>query len=287
MIPAPCRYARATSVEHALELFERHPEAKLLAGGHSLVPLMKLRLASPEALIDIGTLRELSYVREEQGYIAIGALTRHSELATSDVLARAAPLLANAAAHVGDPQVRRWGTIGGSLCHADPAADLGAAALAHDAMLVATSRDGDRTIPIDAWFQGFWANALNPQEVLREIRVPAVEPGVGWAFVKFTRRAIDWATVGVAVLGTGTQSRVALMNMGDRPLRANAVEAALAHGLSLETAAQSAADGTSPVSDVIASGAYRGKLAIVLTKRALIEADTRHKGSTIRFDDPD
>lgn len=275
MIPAPCRYARATSVGHALELLERHPEAKLLAGGHSLVPLMKLRLASPEVLIHIGPVRELSYVREHEGYIAIGALTCHAELATNDVLARTAPLLANAAGHIGDPQVRQWGTIGGSLCHADPAADLGAAAIAHGATLVATSRDGDRTIPIEQWFRGFWANALGPQEILREIRVPAVEPSVGWAFVKFTRRAIDWATVGVAVLDTRTRPRVALMNMGNRPLRAEAVEAALVRGSSYETAAQSVTDGTNPPSDVIASSAYRAKLAIVLTKRALIEAAAR------------
>lgn len=278
MIPSACAYDRATSLEHALELLERHPGAKVLAGGQSLVPLMKLRFASPERLVDIGAVRELSYVRKDDGHIAIGALTRHAELASNDVIAGAAPLFGEAAGQVGDPQVRRWGTIGGSLCHADPAADLGAVALAHDALLVAAGPSGERTIPIQDWFRGIWMTALGPQEILREIRLQPVEPRAGWAFVKFTRRAIDWATVGVAVVGHDELARVALMNMGDRPLRATAVEASLARGASYETASRAASDGTAPPSDVFASGAYRARLATVLTRRALCEATRRAHG---------
>jgi carbon-monoxide dehydrogenase medium subunit len=278
VIPAPCAYDRATSLEHALDLLRRHPEAKLLAGGQSLVPLMKLRLATPERLIDIGAVRDLAYVREEPGHIAIGALTRHAQLANDELITRTAPLIGNAAAQVGDPQVRRWGTFGGSLCHADPGADLGAAALAQDALLVVAGPQGERTIAIHEWFRGFWTTALGPQEILREIRIRPTVPSAGWAFVKFTRRAIDWATVGVAVLCAEGAHRVALMNMGDRPLRARAVESALARGASYEDAARAAVDGTTPMSDAIATGAYRRKLAPVLTKRALIEAASRAHG---------
>lgn len=272
MIPAPCAYHRAASLEHALDLRERHPEATLLAGGQSLVPLMKLRLATPERLIDIGAVRDLSYVRKEDGHIAIGALTRHAELAKNELVMRAIPILGSAAAQVGDPQVRRWGTIGGSLCHADPRADLAAATLVQDALLVVAGPRGEREIPIHGWFSGFWTTALGPQEILREIRIRPTEPTTGWAFVKFTRRAIDWATVGVAVQCADGAPRVALMNMGDRPLRASAVEAAVASGASYEAAAGAAVEGTNPLSDAIASSAYRRKLAPVLTRRALMEA---------------
>jgi carbon-monoxide dehydrogenase medium subunit len=258
-----------------LDLLQRHPEATLLAGGQSLVPLMKLRLATPARLVDIGGIRDMSYVREERGHIAVGALTRHAELAENALIAQAAPLLGNAAAHVGDPQIRRWGTFGGSLCHADPGADLAAVALAQDVVLVVTGPRGERTIPIHEWFVGSGTTALRSQEILREIRIRPTEARAGWAFVKFTRRAIDPATVGVAVQCTDGSPRVALMNMGDRPLRATAVEAALAGGASHEVAARAAADGMRPISDAIATGAYRRKLASVLTKRALIEAAAR------------
>lgn len=283
MIPAAFGYDRATSVDDALRLIERYPGAKLLAGGHSLIPLMKRRLAQPERLIDIGSLAELSYVRDTGSHIAIGALTRHAELAADDVIARTLPLVGDAARHVGDPQVRHWGTIGGSLCHADPAADLSAAALVHDAVLAVAAPDGQRTIPIDDWFRGSWMTALDPREILLEIRLPRPEVEAGWSFVKFTRRAIDRATVGVAILASRDRSRIALMNMGDRPLRATAVEAALAGGASCETAAQAAAEGTNPPSDVIASAGYRRRLAPVLTKRALLEATERRDRSASRL----
>ncbi len=275
MIPARCGYDRAESLEHALELLERHPDSKLLAGGQSLVPLMKLRLATPPRLIDIGAVRELSYVREEGDEIVIGALTRHAELVRNDLIARTVPLIGNAAAQVGDPQIRRWGTFGGSLCHADPAADLGAAALVYDATLVVAGPHGKRRISIREWFSGLWMTALDPHEVLCEIRLGPARPDAGWAFVKFTRRAIDWATVGVAVLHVDGGPRVALMGMGDRPLRAEAVEAALENGAAYDTAAVAVDDGTSPQSDAIATAAYRRKLARVLTERALHEAASR------------
>lgn len=275
MIPAACGYARATSVEHALELLQDEPDAKLLAGGHSLVPLLKLRLATPRLLVDVGGIQELSYIRDEGEYIAIGALTRHYQLAGSALLRTAAPLVAEAAAHVGDPQVRHWGTVGGSLAHADPAADLAAAALAHDARLVVDGALGRRTLSIHDWFLGLLTTALEADEMLVEVQIPKLEPSIGWSFIKFTRRAIDWATVGVAVLDGPGVHRIALMSMGDRPLRAALAEDELARGLSIDEAAAVVGEGTRPASDVRASADYRLRLAPVLTKRALLEAADR------------
>jgi len=228
MIPAPFAYRRTDSVAEALDLIAEHgDDAKFLAGGHSLLPLMKLRLAMPEVLIDLGPVRELSYVREEDGHIAIGALTRHHDLVHSGVLARTVPLLAHAAGQVGDPQVRHRGTIGGSLAHSDPASDLPATVLALDATLVARGPAGTREIAAADFFQGLFETALEPDELLTEIRVPVPAPAAaGWSFQKFTKRAIDWAIVGVAVQGTA----VALVNMAGTPVRAAGVERALAAG---------------------------------------------------------
>jgi carbon-monoxide dehydrogenase medium subunit len=271
VIPAPFRYQRAATVGQALELAAAAgEEGKYLAGGHSLLPLMKLRLARPEVVIDIGGLKELSYLREEDGWITVGALTRHHDLATSPLLARRLPLLACAAGSVGDPQVRHRGTIGGSLAHGDPASDLPAVILALDAILVAQGQGGSREIPAREFFTGLFETALAPGELLTEIRIR--EPaGPGWSFQKFTRRAIDWAVVGVAVQG----NRVALANMAPTPVRAAAVEAALAAGADPDEAAAHAAEGTRPGSDLGASAAYREHLARVLTARALAEARTR------------
>jgi carbon-monoxide dehydrogenase medium subunit len=275
MIPASCEYSRATSLAHALELLERNPEATLLAGGQSLIPMMKLRLAMPEHLVDIGGLRELSYVVDAGDHIAIGALTRHFQLAENPVLVETVPLLAEAVRHVGDPQVRHWGTIGGSLCHADPGADLGAAALALGAELVVQGRNGRRVVEADRWFVGYWTTAIEPAEMLVEIRVPKPRPGAGWAFVKLTRRAIDWATVGVAVHGARGEQRVALMCMENRPLRAAQVEAELAGGAPPAEAALRASEDTQPRDDALASATYRRKVVVVLTRRALVEAERR------------
>jgi len=272
MIPAPFTYQRARTAEEAVDLAaEAGDDGKFLAGGHSLLPLMKLRFAVPEVLIDIGRLTELSYIRDEDGHIAIGALTRHHDLEHSGLLAAELPLLARAAGAVGDPQVRHRGTIGGSLVHGDAASDLPAVGLALDATLVVRGPSGSREIAMTDFFLGLFETALEPGELLTEIRVP--KPGErGWSFQKFTKRAIDWAIVGVAVQG----GRVALVNMGPVPARAGGVERALAAGAGPAEAAARAAEGTSPASDINASAAYREHLARVLTARALAEAASRN-----------
>jgi carbon-monoxide dehydrogenase medium subunit len=271
VIPARFTYHRPGSVSEALDLAAGAGEdAKFLAGGHSLLPLMKLRLALPSDLIDVGRLAELSYIRDEGDRIVIGALTRHHDLENSDVLARELPLVVAAAGHVGDPQVRHCGTIGGSLAHGDPASDLPAVMLALNATLVATSRSGTREIPAGEFFAGLLETVLEPGELLTEIRIPKPADR-GWSFLKFTKRAIDWAIVGVAVQG----NQVGLVNMGATPLRAAAVEEALAGGAAPQDAAAHAADGTHPDNDINASAAYRQHLARVLVGRALEEARSR------------
>jgi aerobic carbon-monoxide dehydrogenase medium subunit len=271
VIPVPFAYHRARSVDEALSLAAEHGEdAKFLAGGHSLLPLMKLRLAMPEVIVDIGPLRDLSYVRDEGDEIAVGALTRHHDLEHSGLLARELPLLAHAAGQVGDPQIRHRGTIGGSLAHGDPASDLPAVALALDATLVARGPSGSRRIAAREFFGSLFETALEPDELLTEIRLP--KPAAkGWAFQKFTKRAIDWAIVGVAVQG----GSVALVNMGETPLRATGVERALAAGASPREAAGHAAEGTSAPADINATREYRDHLARVLVARALDEAHAR------------
>jgi carbon-monoxide dehydrogenase medium subunit len=271
MIPAAFDYVRANSAEEAVSLLSSHGEdAKLLAGGHSLIPLMKLRLASPSVLVDVGRLSELSYVRDGGDHIAIGALTRHRDIETSDVLQSQVPILAHVAGMVGDPQVRHRGTIGGSLAHGDPASDLPAVVLALGGTLVARGPSGERQIPAGEFFTGFLETALAPDELLTEIRVPKVA-GAGWSFQKFNRRALDWAIVGVAAVRNGTTG-VALVNMGSTPLRAGAVEQALAQGASAADAARAAAEGTEPPTDLNAGPEYRRHLAQVLVRRALEEA---------------
>ncbi|MGZ7008010.1 MAG: FAD binding domain-containing protein, partial [Ilumatobacteraceae bacterium] len=198
MIPAAFDYVRASSADEAISLIGQHgDDAKFLAGGHSLLPLMKLRLAQPSVLVDIGRISDLSYIRDAGDHIAIGALTRHMDLETSSVLAEHVPLLAHAAGHVGDPQVRHRGTIGGSIAHSDPASDLPATTLALGATYVAHGPNGTREIAASDFFQGFLETALASDELLTEIRVSKMQ-GAGWNFQKFNRRAQDWAIVGVA-----------------------------------------------------------------------------------------
>jgi carbon-monoxide dehydrogenase medium subunit len=271
LIPAPFTYKRAWSVDEALDLAAQNgEEAKFLAGGHSLLPLMKLRLAVPEVLIDIGRLRELSYVRDDDSQILVGALTTHDELARSGLLASELPLLAHAASQVGDPQIRHRGTIGGSLVHSDPAGDLPAVILVLDATLVARGPSGSREIPAGEFFEGLFETVLEPGELLTEIRIPRPAQA-GWSFQKFTKRAIDWAIVGAAVQG----DQVALIHMGSTPLRAAAVEQALAGGAAPADAAAHAAEGTSPPEDINADREYREHLARVLVARGLAEARSR------------
>ncbi len=268
MIPAAFAYARADSVDEAISLLAEHgDDAKLLAGGHSLLPLMKLRLATPSVLVDVGRLDDLSFVRDDGETLAIGGLTRHHDVEHDAVLREHAPLLAAAAGEVGDPQVRHRGTLGGSLAHGDPASDLPAVVLALRGSIVVRGSGGERVIAADDFFRGFLETALTYDEIITEVRVPKTG-GAGWAFEKFNRRAQDWAIVGVAAVGGDTPG-VALVHMGDRPLRADAVEGALRRGASTTDAAALAGDGTDPPSDLNASPEYRRHLARVLVGRAL------------------
>jgi carbon-monoxide dehydrogenase medium subunit len=272
VIPAAFEYVRADSVRHATDLLAADEDAKLLAGGHSLVPLMKLRLAVPSVLVDIGRLAELRYVRDEGDFLAVGALTRHRTLETDEIIRSRAGLLAAAAGQIGDPQVRHRGTIGGSVAHGDPASDLPAALLALSASYVLSGPDGTRIVPAEDFHQGYLQTALEPAEVLTEVRVPA---GVRrFAFRKFRGRSIDWAVVGVAAAQAAEGVRIALINMGGTPLRARRVEAALAAGEPPEDAAQYAAAGTDPLSDLNAGADFRCHLARVLVGQALGELGT-------------
>ena len=275
MIPAPFEYRRASSAEEALSLLAEHgDEAKLLAGGHSLLPLMKLRLATPAFLVDVGRVSDLSYIHDEGGEVRIGALTRHHDVEHSELLQSEVPLLSYVTSQVGDRQVRHRGTIGGSLAHGDPASDLPAAVLALGGSMVIRGAGGaERTVNADDFFQGFLETAIGPDELLVEVRVPKTGDA-GWSYQKFTKRAQDWAIVGAAVV-TGDRPGVALVNMGSKPLRAPAVESAIASGASAADAAAVADEGTSPSPDLNASEEYRRHLARVLVRRGLEEAATR------------
>jgi carbon-monoxide dehydrogenase medium subunit len=274
MIPAAFDYVRAGSAEEAIALIGEHgDEAKFLAGGHSLLPLMKLRLAQPTVLVDIGRVSDLSYIRDAGDHIAIGALTRHMDVENSALLHEHVPLLAHAAGEVGDPQVRHRGTIGGSIAHADPASDLPATTLALGATYVAQGPGGTREIAAADFYEGFLTSALAPDELLTEIRVPKLT-GAGWSFQKFNRRAQDWAIVGVAAWRRNGDSGVALVNMGSTPVLASSVSAALASGASIEDAAEQANAEAEPQADLNASVEYRQHLAKVLVRRALAEASS-------------
>jgi len=276
MIPAPFEYRRVEFVDHAIQLLADDPDAKIIAGGHSLLPLMRLRLARPSMLVDISRLRDLSYIRDAGDHVAIGALTRHHDLETSEILQELCPIVAYTAGEIGDPQVRHVGTIGGSIAHADPASDLPSVMLALGAEFEIRGPNGaTRNVPASDFFRGLFEPDLGTSEVLTEIRVPKTA-GRGWAYLKFHRRAQDWALVGVAALAAnGSPDAVALTNMGDRPLRASGVEEALAGGADPMAAAERAAEGTSPPSDAFASAEYRRELVKVLVRRALEEARSR------------
>ena len=271
MIPAAFEYERVDSADGALALLAQHgDDAKLLAGGHSLLPLMKLRFATPSVLIDVGRVKELSYVKDAGDQIAIGALTRHHDLQHSDLLQSQVPLLAHVAGQVGDQQVRHRGTLGGSIAHGDPASDLPAAVLALGGTMVIRGQSGEREVAATDFFTGFLETALAADELLTEIRVPKV-PNAGWSFQKLTKRAQDWAIVGAAVVRNGTTG-IALVNMDSTPVRATAAEQAIAGGASATDAAQVADQGLSPSADINASEEYRRHLARVLVRRGLEEA---------------
>jgi len=289
MIPSPFEYHAPKTLEEALRLVERHgDEAKLLAGGHSLLPLMKLRLAAPRYVIDIGRLRGMSYIREESGRIVIGALTTHAEVESSVLLRAQCPLLPETAAEIGDIQVRNRGTIGGSLAHADPAADYPAAILALDAEIVAASTNGTRTIPAREFFVDMLTTQLRPGDILTQVRIPLFAPRAGTAYCKLHQPASGFAIVGVAAVVTPNRSgkieavAVGITGLGPKAYRAEAVEKAL-RGKKvtpklLEDAAQHAAHGVDPLSDLHASAEYRREMASVFTRRALERALARAQG---------
>ena len=272
MIPTAFEYKRASSADEAISLISQYgDEAKFLAGGHSLIPLMKLRLAQPTMLVEIGRVKDLSYIKDAGDHIAIGALTRHMDVEKSPVLRQHVPLLAHAAGYVGDAQVRHRGTIGGSIAHADAASDLTATTLALGATYVVQGPNGKREIAAKNFYKGFLESALAADEMLVEIKVPKMN-GAGWSFQKFNRRAQDWAIVGVAAWRSNSASGVALVNMGSTPVLAGAVSSALAKGASVADAAAHAADDAEPQADLNASVEYRTHLAKVLVRRALEQA---------------
>ncbi|MEA2424381.1 MAG: aerobic carbon-monoxide dehydrogenase medium subunit [Thermoleophilaceae bacterium] len=266
MIPAAFDYAVARTVDHAIELLSGDADAKLLAGGHSLVPAMRLRFARPELLVDLGRVAELRGVRDEDETLVIGAMTRHADLLRDPLVSEHCAVLVQAAALVGDRQVRHRGTIGGSVAHADPNGDLGTVLLALDAEFVMRGPDGERAVPAAEFFESWYETALSEHDVLTAIRVAK---GASGTYLKLSRRSHDWATVAVAAVRLGGTTRVALTSMAPTPLRARGVEEALADGADAATAAARAAEGTSPVSDAIAAADYRTHLARVLTRRAL------------------
>jgi carbon-monoxide dehydrogenase medium subunit len=282
MIPAPFAYARPTTVDEALQAVASGGEdVKILAGGQSLIPVMRLRLAAPETVVDLTRVAELRGVREEEDAIVIGAMTTHSDVLSDPVIARWAPLIAEATETVADRQVRHRGTFGGALAHADPAGDLPAVALAMDAEFVIAGLTGRRTVPAAEFFVDYLTTALEEGELLVEIRVPKLRGTWGMHYEKFNRVAQAWSIVAVAALvrreeNVIAEARIGLTNMGPTPLRASAAEAALlgvpATREAVAAAAEKAAEGTSPSSDLNAQADYRQHLATVLTRRAVTVA---------------
>jgi aerobic carbon-monoxide dehydrogenase medium subunit len=281
MIPSKFDYFRPVSLDEAVHVLgNAGDDAKVIAGGQSLTPLLRLRLANPELLVDIGGLDELRGVRDEGGSLLIGARTTHYQLVHDPLIAEHCGLLATAAATVADPAVRHRGTIGGSLAHGDPAGDLPAVALAMDATMMARGPEGEREIPAAGFFLDYLTTALQPAEILTGVRVPKL-PGWGYHYEKFHRTAQAWAIVGVAALtrrsnGQVAEARIGLTNMGPIPVRATAAETAAAGAEAsrdaLQAAASHAAEGTEPPSDLHGAPDYRRHLAQVLTGRALAAA---------------
>jgi aerobic carbon-monoxide dehydrogenase medium subunit len=286
--PAPFDYYRAGSLDEAVNLLIEHgPEARILSGGQSLLPLMKLRLARPSTLVDLGRVRGLDYVRDADGRLAFGAMARLDEL-ESDFVRSRCPLLAEAARHIGHPAIRHRGTVCGSLAHADPAAELPVLALALDAEMVATGPGGPRVIPAAEFFVTMFSTRLEPNEILSEARFPALSPDTGWGFVELSRRPGDFAiAVAAAVLeksadGRIGKARVALGAVADRAIRCQDAEAVLEDQepgpAAFQAAAAAAAAPLDPPADVHGSSAYRRHLTTVLVRRALAQAWERARG---------
>ncbi len=288
MIPAAFEYHAPKNLEEAFRLLDRHgDEAKLLAGGHSLLPMMKLRLAAPRFVIDLGRLKGLDYIREEQGHIVIGALATHAAIEHSSLLRAKCPLLPETAAAIGDVQVRNRGTIGGSLAHADPAADYPAAILVLDAALALQSSSGSRTVGVGEFFMDMLTTQLRPGEILTEVRVPIIGKGSGAAYCKLPQPASGYAVVGVAArvaLANGklAQVNIGVTGVGPKAYRAEHVEDALrgkkASEKSIAEAASHAAHGIDALADLHASADYRREMAVVFTRRALALAIARATG---------
>ncbi|HEX2513818.1 MAG TPA: xanthine dehydrogenase family protein subunit M [Chloroflexota bacterium] len=289
MIAAPFEYEAPATVEDAVRLLtELGDRGRVLAGGHSLIPLMKLRLAQPEVLVDIGRIEGLREVRAEGDWLAIGALTTHTQVMADDAVRRECPVLAETAALIGDPQVRNRGTIGGALAHADPAADYPATVLALDAEIVAQGPQGRRTVPVAEFFTGLFSTALAPDELLVEVRVPRLGPGAGGAYLKRPNKASHYAVVGVAAVvrlegGRVGRLGVGVTGAGSQPGRAPAVEQALLGEVPTEAAiaraAEGAAEGVDLLSDIHGSAEYRGAMARVYARRAVQEAVRRAGGA--------
>jgi carbon-monoxide dehydrogenase medium subunit len=283
VIPVAFDYEVAESVDHAIELLGQHgDESKLLAGGHSLIPIMRLRLAAPTVLIDLGRLEELRYVRDEGDHLAIGALTRHRDLLFNDLIKEHCGIVGYTAGLLGDPSVQHRGTLGGTLAHGDSSGDMPSVITALEGEIVIQGPDGERTLRAADFFQDYMMTDLGEQEVVTEVRVPKLSSDVGWSYKKFARRSQDWATVGVAAVvertdGSISSARIALTAMGATPMRASAVEQALSGASpdAVAEAAQSADEGTSPASDDAASAEFRRHLARVWTRRAVEEALSR------------
>lgn len=287
MIPASFDYIAAKNLDDAIALLAKHKDdAKILAGGHSLLPAMKLRLMQPKVLIDLGRIKELSYIKEEGGQLRIGAMTTHFQVETSEAVHRACPLLTETATQLGDMQVRNKGTIGGSVAHSDPAADWPAAILALNAEIVVTSAKGDRVIKATDFFVEMLTTDLQPGEILREIRIPASKGKTVQAYVKVRHPASGFAVVGIAVnlsidAGKCQSAAIGITGVAPKAYRATNVENAL-KGNSLDAktlaaAAAHAADGIDVNSDLYASAQYRTQLATVYTRRALEIAAGRAK----------
>jgi aerobic carbon-monoxide dehydrogenase medium subunit len=282
MIPAAFAYARPTTIDEALQAVASGGEdVKIMAGGQTLIPVMRLRLAAPETVVDLGKVAELRGVREEADAIVVGAMTTHSDVLSDPLIAQHAPLIAEATETVADRQVRHRGTFGGALAHADPAGDLPAVALALDAEFVIAGLGGRRTVPAREFFVDYLTTALEEGELLVEIRIPKLSGQWGMHYEKFNRVAQAWSIVAVAAVvrregNRIAEARIGLTNMGPTPLRASAAEAALAGvdatAEAIAAAAERAADGTSPSSDLNAQADYRQHLARVLTRRAVTAA---------------
>ena len=285
MTTSSFEYHAPASVAEAAELLSQHGEnAKLLAGGHSLIPMMKLRLAEPEVIIDLGQISSLSYINSQDGGLAIGAMTTYSELESSDLVKSVAPLLAEAAGAVADPLVRNRGTIGGSLSHADPAGDLPAVALALDAQMETSSTGAHRTIAATDFFLDLLTTALEPNEILSQISISALPPGTGTAYAKFANKASHFAIVGVAAVitvsnGVCQDARIGITGAGPVPSRASEAEAALRgnplNDDNISAAAQSAGVGIDFNEDIHASGEFRAHLVQVFAERAIRAAVAR------------